>query len=182
MNTPIQYTPNFVADSDKVFSSLWNELSWLDVAGPRLEYYINDHNVPYTYGRGAGERTYSPQPMHPAVAAMRAQLEALTDTVFDVCFLNGYRDGKDALGWHADDSPEMDDECPIGIISLGAKREIYFRENAQPDSLTKVWLESGSLCLMLPGMQDTHQHKIPKSSVVNCGPRVSLTFRHYVKV
>jgi hypothetical protein len=32
---------------------------------------------------------------------------------------------------------------------------------------------------MLPGMQDTHYHRIPKSDR-EVGPRISLTFRGYV--
>lgn len=44
----------------------------------------------------------------------------------------------------------------------------------------KVSLGHGSACIMMPGMQDTHVHRIPKASYV-CGPRISLTFRGYVK-
>lgn len=115
------------------------------------------------------------------IRSLRDQLEQLTKVKYEVCFLNGYRDGKDQLGWHADDSPEMDDARPIGIISLGAEREIWFRANESKD-VTKLKLENGSLCLMNPGMQDTHQHRIPKSSLMTCGPRISLTFRGYVHI
>lgn len=116
---------------------------------------------------------------------IRALVEAQSGSVYEVCFLNGYRDGQDHLGWHADDSPEMDDKRPIAIVSLGARREIYFAPLLNSDTpkkpdntqVEKVWLEHGSLCLMLPGMQDTHMHRIPKASYQNCGPRVSLTFR-----
>ena len=213
MKLPITYIPDFIPNASIAFACLWDELDWLDVAGPRLEYYINDFPVPYTYGQGNGRREYQPQRTHPHIDLMRVMLEKHTGTKFEVCFLNGYRVGQDQLGWHADDSPEMDDKRPIAIISLGAKREIYFRETpypkdgkcgacngsghydndgsppcgccdgtgkATPPEVTKVWLESGSLCLMHPGMQDTHQHRIPKSSLQNCGPRISLTFRGYV--
>jgi alkylated DNA repair dioxygenase AlkB len=195
MAVPIEYVRKFVTDPASVFDRLWSELDWQrrDLT-PRLEYYCNDFGVPYTYGRGAGVRTYEPQPYHPVILEIRENLEALTGTKFEVCFLNGYRDGSDQLGWHADDSPEMDDERPIAIVSLGARREIYFKPQhpvlykcfsgfVDPElvyPVTKLWLDSGSLCLMLPGMQDTHFHRIPKSSVANCGPRVSLTFRGYV--
>lgn len=180
MNVPIEYSKEFILEPEAVFRRLWNELAWVERdQTPRLEYYSNDFSVPYTYGRGAGIRTYEPQPWHPLVTEIRIKLEAVTNTTFEVCFLNGYRDGSDQLGWHADDSPEMDDERPIAIVSFGARREIYFRPQASKDDVTKLWLDSGSLCLMLPGMQDTHFHRIPKSSVMNCGPRVSLTFRGY---
>jgi len=191
---PIQMIPNFVEDHEMVFSRLWNELEWAHRGNtPRLEYYCNDIKEPYTYGTGSGARTYEVQPYHELILGIRDKLEKLTLNKFEVCFLNGYRDGSDQLGWHADDSPEMDDARPIGIVSLGARREIYFRSNesigwkggqsmsSMPPVPTKVWLESGSLCLMEAGMQDTHQHRIPKASYVGCGPRVSLTFRGYAK-
>jgi alkylated DNA repair dioxygenase AlkB len=122
---------------------------------------------------------------------------------FDVVFLNGYKDGSDHLGWHSDDSEEMDDMRPIAIVTLGQAREIWFRERpitkllgngtisldsgppkratnvtvtSQPE-VEKLTLEHGSLCLMAAGMQDTHQHRIPKAAFQPCGPRISLTFR-----
>jgi len=190
---PIKYVQEFVADSATVFETLWKELAWVRRdQTPRSEYYCNDSGLPYTYGRGAGVRTYEAQPWHPVITAIREGAEKIAGCRFEVCFLNGYRDGSDQLGWHADDSPEMDDERPIAIVSLGARREIYFAPaikttamgettltTVKPDTtnVTKLWLDSGSLCLMEAGMQDTHFHRIPKSSIQNCGPRVSLTFR-----
>ena len=182
MNVPIEYIPNFVPNPGLVFDRLWMELGWVQRdQTPRLEYYCNDSGLPYTYGRGAGVRTYHAQPYHPLILEIRIDLQMLTGTVFEVCFLNGYRDGSDQLGWHADDSPEMDDARPIAIVSFGAKREIYFRPQNDKLAVEKLWLESGSLCLMKAGMQDTHFHRIPKSSVNNCGPRLSLTFRGLVR-
>lgn len=181
MSVPIIYTPNFVPNPEQAFTALWNDIEWVHRDNtPRIEYYCNDFDLPYTYGRGAGVRTYQPQPYHPIITQIRGDLEKLTQTKFEICFLNGYRDGSDQLGWHADDSPEMDDARPIGIVSLGAKREIYFRPK-DSEEIAKVWLESGSLCLMKAGMQETHQHRIPKSSISKCGPRISLTFRGLVK-
>jgi len=191
MTIPIIYRPEFFVFADEVFQTLWNDLEWVRRGNtPRLEYYCNDFNEPYTYGSGAGVRTYEAQPYHPMITKIRKQLEAFMGEKYEVCFLNGYRDGSDQLGWHADDSPEMDDARHIAIVSLGARREIYFRPNSMigGQSMTtmpqveKVWLEHGSVCFMRPGMQDTHQHRIPKASYHGCGPRISLTFRGYVKV
>lgn len=163
-----------------MMGELWLGLDWKAVAGNRLEYYCNDFDKTYTYGQKDYARVYEVQPYHPMITYLRDLLEQHTKQKFEVCFLNCYRDGKDQLGWHADDSPEMDDERPIGIISLGAEREIWFRQNTGGEP-AKLLLENGSLCLMQPGMQDTHQHRIPKSHLAVCGPRISLTFRGYVE-
>jgi alkylated DNA repair dioxygenase AlkB len=184
MILPIQYIPDFVTNPDAVFSALWNDLAWLRVGStPRREYFVSDIGKPYTYGRGAGVRTYEAQPEHPAMRPLREKLEDLTGCSFEILFLNGYETSRDALGWHADDSPEMDDARPIAIVSLGAARDILFTEQARVkdvSSYTRMRLQPGSLCLMAPGMQDTHFHRIPKAGF-ECGPRISLTYRGYVE-
>lgn len=183
MEAPIIYIPKFVADPDQVFQQLWDELAWVrHDKVPRREYYSNDVPQPYTYGLKDYARTYEPQPWHPIMKTLQGMLKAETGHDFEVCFLNGYENQSDQLGWHSDDSPEMDDDRPIAIISLGVEREIHFREignKSNQNDIHKVKLGHGSLCLMNAGMQDTHQHRIPKASFM-CGARISLTFRGYV--
>jgi alkylated DNA repair dioxygenase AlkB len=213
MDTPIIYTPNFIADPDTALKSLQTELEWeRREMTPRYEYYCNDLGIPYTYGVSKFARTYEAKPYNATLLAIKAQLEVYTNTVFEVCFLNRYKDQNDHLGWHADNSPEMDDARPIAIISLGVEREIWFKyqptnegkcyachgsgrhdntdspkcslcdgTGKQPPALVdKVLLQHGSLCLMQPGMQDTHFHRIPKSDRL-CGEHISLTFRGFVQ-
>ena len=99
----------------------------------------------------------------------------------DVCFLNLYLNQRDYLGWHADDSPEMDDERPIVSVSLGAERDIQMKPiDGTAADVETIRLGHGSAFIMLPGVQDTHRHRIPKSGFV-VGERISLTFRGYVK-
>jgi len=175
------YISKFVENPDAVFNRLWNELDWeRHGSTPRREYYSNDNGAPYTYGNPKFARTYIAKPWHSDVIAIRTALETLLDAKMDVCFINGYEDHRDHLGWHADDSPEMDDDRPIVTVSFGAERFIWFRENSNIDVVDKVLLENGSACIMLPGMQDTHMHRIPKHDR-ECGPRISLTFRGYVE-
>jgi alkylated DNA repair dioxygenase AlkB len=207
MNAPIEYIPNFISNPDKAFQVLRDELVWEKREAPRHEYYVNDFPKPYIYGMGRGQREYHPSPMHPAIMDIRKKLEELTSATFEVCFLNRYLNQSDQLGWHSDNSPEMDDARPIGVISLGVEREIWFREyvadmycsccseegtyhkmdclertkrRAKVGEITKLKLGHGSLLLMKPGMQDTYQHRIPKASF-QCGERISLTYRGYVQ-
>lgn len=210
---PVRYTPEWIRPeaADEAFIRLWDELAWVRHPGvPRREYYVNVLDKQYSYGLAAYARTYEAQPMHETLLKIWMKAEAQFGHAFETCFLNGYDDGKDHLGWHADDSPEMDDARPILIVTFGAEREIWFRKNsseveqlvvADPayrlrggvmdadelqelrsryNEVAKLRLGHGSLCEMKPGMQDTHQHRIPKSSENVCGPRISLTFRGYV--
>ncbi len=177
---PVRYVDGFIADPTVAFEELWTQLTWerRDLT-PRREYYVNDVPVPYTYGKGAGVRTYEAQDWHPRIRSIQKAVEAHTGTRLEACFLNGYEDARDHLGWHADDSPEMDDARPIVIVTLGAERDIYFAPRTEPTKVSRVLLRSGSLCIMPAGMQDTHLHRIPKWDR-ECGPRISLTFRGYV--
>jgi alkylated DNA repair dioxygenase AlkB len=182
MTAPIEYIPNFVSDPDLKLKALQDNLDWerRDDA-PRCEYYCNDFDEPYLYGRGRGQRTYLVRPYTPEILEIRKLLEDHTGSKFEVCFLNRYLNQRDHLGWHADDSPEMDDARPIASISLGVEREIWFKakDSGKDAAIEKVKLGNGSLCLMGAGMQKEFLHRIPKAGFL-CGERISLTFRGYV--
>ncbi len=186
---PITYMPGFVdpATATMLLYSLRDELQWIrHDKTPRSEYYASDSGQPYTYGTPPFHRTYQAQDWNVGLILLKQMAETAAGCKFDVVFLNRYHDQSDQLGWHADDSPEMDDARPIAIISLGVERDIWFRGNdtvsrSKPGfsaalGHTALTLEHGSLCLMHAGMQDTHQHRIPKAGF-QCGERISLTFR-----
>lgn len=174
---PICYIENYVCDPDGAFKALQNDLAWVrHGTTPRMEYYVNDYNTPYTYGVSKFARTYEAQPTHSVISVLQSDLQMIANSRFEVCFLNRYMDQSDHLGWHADDSPEMDDNRPIAIVSLGVEREIWFCPQSDKTNILKLRLGHGSLCLMAPGMQDTHFHRIPKSDRI-CGERISLTYR-----
>ena len=185
---PVLYSANYFnkAEADQLFRELMLVPEWLEVTPARKEYYVNDFEKPYTYGTGDYARTYQPQVITKAIEYIKDCMEntihilgAVPHTL-EVCFLNRYENERNQLGWHADDSPEMDDRRPIVIVTFGAEREIHFRENGMENPSAKLLLNHGSVCIMQAGMQDTHQHRIPKSGV-KCGPRISLTFRGYVE-
>lgn len=191
------YIANFIEPEDR-FKILWDELAWIkhDDA-PRREYWVTTLGKSYTYGRGAGQRTYQPQPTHPVIESVTDALEAYLGFRYEGCFLNGYATERDALGWHADDDPGIDHAFPIAVVSLygdgpktalriiqtreieenAAKLEMAFLQNS-----TKTYvLDDGSLFLMAAGMQQTHRHRIPKAGFSPVRPRISLTYRKLIR-
>lgn len=135
----------------------------------------------YTYGTPPFDREYHSSPYSPVVEAIRWFLN-LDGLAYNVCFLNRYDEQKNQLGWHADDSPEMDRNHPIAVVSFGAEREIWVRPNGWTGPIPAEWryrLPDGSLFVMPAGFQDGYQHRIPKSDRP-CGIRISLTFRRYL--
>ena len=100
---------------------------------------------------------------------------------YDVCFLNRYDNQRNHLGWHSDDSPEMDMNHPIAVVSIGAIREIWIKPREFKGEIplsNRYPLASGSLFIMPAGFQESNLHKIPKHDR-KCGGRISLTFRKY---
>lgn len=177
--------PKSFRKHEHLFSTLLG-IDWEKRDCPRWEKYYNDVSAPYTYGSGRGARTYEPSPWPAFVMSPRHNIESAFNIDYDVCFLNRYNGERDHLGWHSDDSPEMDPAYPIMVLSLGASRAIEFRVREdytgpvsfQPYSVT---LESGDLLVMPAGFQQIAQHRIPKVDR-KTDVRISLTFRKYLKV
>lgn len=158
-------------------ATAWDTFPWEDRGAPRRECFFSSKGAPYTYGSGMGRRTYWPKPAPEMMDALTRAAEKACGCAFELCFANGYASEREHLGWHADDSPEIDDNRPIAVMSLGAAREIWVKpKGTGPDAVEKILLPAGSLFVMAPGMQDTHVHRIPKHPAP-CGPRISLTWR-----
>ena len=167
-----------------IFSILLNELEWTTTGAPREEYFMSDVPLEYTYGRGRGERTYNSSEFHPLVKDLMNRINEEFDCNYNICFLNYYDGQRKWLGWHADDSPEMDMEHPIAVVSYGVERSIFWKHKdykGQIPQEQQCLLGDGSLFIMPSGFQREYLHKIPKHSS-DCGGRISLTFRHYVNL
>lgn len=176
----VSYKDGFIENPNELLNTLWNGLSWEKREdAPRRETWSNDYNRSYTYGKGAGERTYNTVPWHSELLKIRDKIKDETGFYLEACFSNGYENEKHALGWHSDNDPGIDHSKPIVVISLGAERFIYFREIGGSE-INKIFLKNGSILIMNPGTQFTHEHKIPKH-FMKCGPRVSLTYRGLIK-
>lgn len=178
---PVTYYPGCIPNPNRYLNKLRTKLDWVRVdKTPRSEYYANDFEEPYTYGSKDFARTYLAQPWTNELYRLRGMAELITGVSLEVVFLNYYKDQSDHLGWHSDNSPEMDDGRPIVIISFGVTRDIWFAPIGNLKDKTALNLGHGSIAVMHPGMQDTHMHRIPKAGFM-CGERISLTFRGYVK-
>jgi alkylated DNA repair dioxygenase AlkB len=178
--------PTYVKDFHNVgilsYNTLMEDVPWVNRDAPREECFMASNDLEYTYGKGENARTYRSVPMHPLVQILMDKLNECFLTNYNVCFLNYYKSGKQHLGWHADDSPEMDADHPIAVISFGAERYIWVKEREYKGNIPdedKYLLENGSLFIMPAGFQKDHLHKIPKHDR-ECGGRISLTFRRFV--
>lgn len=181
MNAPIKYDAKRFAYLNDEFDLYNTDLPWENRGAPRKEAFMSKNApVDYTYGSSPYARTYSSEAIPEFMLNFWKDAEEFAGCEFELCFCNGYADEKDHLGWHSDDSDSVDDNRPILVVSIGAEREIWFRDKERT-FVDKLKLESGSGMLMGAGMQDTHDHRIPKCDR-KCGPRISFTFRGLANV
>ncbi|MEA5442187.1 alpha-ketoglutarate-dependent dioxygenase AlkB [Cyanobium gracile] len=142
-------------------------------AMPRLTCWMADPGCGYRYS-GLENAI---EPWTPLAAAIRRRVGEAAAQEFNSLLLNYYRDGRDAMGWHADDEAELDPEAPIASLSLGASRTLRFRPRQRGTAPTlAVELGHGDLLLMDPPTQRHWQHGLPRRLRVET-PRLNLTFR-----
>jgi alkylated DNA repair dioxygenase AlkB len=132
-----------------------------------------------------GEKAYSysglklePLPFSPLQLLIKEAVEAASGRRFNSVLLNYYRDGRDSMGMHSDNEPELGPEPAIASVSFGAPRTFVLQHKRTKQGL-KVVLDDGSLLFMGGKLQQNWLHGINKTAV-KVGPRVNLTFRFIV--
>jgi alkylated DNA repair dioxygenase AlkB len=176
--------PGFLArsEADRGLVTLQRELVWrqdtIQMWGrtydvPRLQQWCADPGLCYTW---SGIRM-EPAPWHPLLLALRGRLRALLGIDFNSALANLYRDGRDTVGWHADDEPELGEAPIIASVSLGATRDFVLRHRRRRElPVTTIPLAHGSLLVMRGATQACWEHALPRRLRV-AAPRVNLTFR-----
>jgi alkylated DNA repair dioxygenase AlkB len=139
---------------------------------PRLSCWIGDPGAAYTYSRVR----FTPRPWPSALQALRARLQHDCGTRFNSVLANLYRDGRDAMGWHSDDEPELGPAPLIASLSLGATRRFVLRARGAATPRLELALTHGSLLLMGGECQRRYRHAVPRTRAM-VAPRINLTFR-----
>ena len=103
---------------------------------PRLVAWHGDPDATYTYSGTA----HTPLPWTDELLLVRERLQSLTGHRYNSVLLNLYRDGRDGMGWHADDEPELGPQPVIASVSLGATRRFRLRHRHRADApLRSTW-------------------------------------------
>jgi len=185
----VDYSPGFInaEEADGLFRGLVHDVEWeqhyVDRGRtrpqPRLVKWFGD--FAYSYSGITHDRAAWP----PRLLDLRKRIE---ETVFGAALcqyqgvlLNYYRNGRDSVGFHADDEPMIRRDSPIASVSLGDERLFLLRSKHGRDSADeeiRVVLRHGSLIIMGGTMQRHWLHSIPKRPNRE-GGRVNLTFREY---
>ena len=181
-NLPVEYTPEFLRgwEADVLFGALHTSLPWEQkeikmygktVLIPRLTCWIGD--AAYSYSGISNAANH----WTPILDKLRDLVEAETGATFNSCLANLYRDGRDTVGWHSDDEPELGESPTIASISLGSPRTFKLRHEATRE-VTDFELGHGSLIVMRDESQSGYRHSVPRRARVT-DARINLTFRQY---
>lgn len=170
-------------EADQLLRNLMNTLDWREeairIAGkavrvPRRVAWHGDPGAVYRYSG----ITHAPEPWTADLLELKSRLEAWCRQPFNGVLGNLYRDGLDAMGWHADNEPELGPAPCIASLSLGAERRFEIRHNRSRETLG-VPLAHGSLLIMSGALQTHWKHRITRQPDVT-GPRVNLSFRNII--
>ena len=169
------------AQADALFADLQAGVAWevhrLRLFGqygdsPRLSCWIGEPDAAYVY---SGSR-FEPHPWPDALRPLVRRLQSETGVAFNSVLANLYRDGRDRMGWHSDDEPELGARPTIASLSLGATRRFVFKQRSAAPLKREVALTNGSLLLMAGDTQRHYRHALPPSARVHAS-RINLTFR-----
>ncbi len=142
---------------------------------PRLVGWAGE--VAYRYSG----QTLEPRAFTDTVRALTARVNAFAGARFNHVLLNRYRDGRDNMGMHADDEPELGPDPVVATLSLGATRRLTLVPRRPRDGERRALeLPAGSLLVMRGACQRRFRHGIPREPRVT-DERVSLTFRQVVR-
>jgi alkylated DNA repair dioxygenase AlkB len=179
----VQLDPHWLprTEADALFDALRSTIDWEVhqirmfgrlVASPRLSSWIGDANARYVY---SGAR-FEPRPWPAALQPIRERVSAVVGARFNSVLANLYRDGRDAMGWHSDDEPELGPQPVIASVSLGATRRFSLKHRSAGSKALAIELPPGSLLVMRGETQANYRHALPKTARV-MGERINLTFR-----
>ena len=177
-----RYFPKYLDNSsaDKLLETLLERTQWereilkiygKSISAPRLTSWFSDPMVSYRY---SGKKRIG-KPFTPELFQLRQILNARLNVHFNFVLANFYRDGKDYVGWHADDEPDLGSRPLIASISLGESRRFRVRHNSRKVT-ESIDLVHGSLLIMRGQSQSHFKHCLAKTKrLVNS--RINLTFR-----
>lgn len=147
-----------------------------EVDSPRLSCWIGDPGTAYTYSR----TRFAPRAWPGALVPIRERLRDALGEDFNSVLANRYRDGRDRMGWHSDDEPELGPQPVIASVSLGATRRFALKPRGEGTPLS-LELPHGSLLVMRGDTQAHYRHALP-GTARPVAERINLTFRRILQV
>lgn len=168
------------SEADRLFADFYRTLAWQEesilIFGkwckvPRLMCWYGDPEAVYRYSGVA----HQPLSWTSALWSVKVQIETFSRCAFNSVLANLYRDGRDSMGYHADNEKELGIDPVIASLSLGDSRLFRLHHKKRRENLDIV-LEHGDLLIMAGALQHHWVHALPKTRQAK-NSRINLTFR-----
>ena len=161
---------DFLPNATALFEELRDSVDWDTSMAAR---HTASYGAPYNYS----QMTYKARPLHPVLIPVAERLSQRLEIKFNNCLLNFYLTGASTMGFHSDDTSNLQAGTGVAIVSLGSERGITYRSKADQEIRHTFRLSSGSMLYMDSAVQDNWMHAIKKDA--KAGPRISLTWRAF---
>jgi alkylated DNA repair dioxygenase AlkB len=165
----LDVVPAWVPDHDVLFERLLEIAPWQQRTRQMWDAEVLEPRLVAAWRTG--------EPLPPEVAELVAPLSQRYGVDFDSCLINLYRDGSDAVAWHADTVRKTMRNPLVATVSLGARRSFLVRPASGGAVFRRYAPGEGDLIVMGGAMQHDWHHTVPREKSAS-GARMSITLRH----
>ncbi len=165
----LDVVPGWVPDHAELFDRLLAEAPWQQRTRTMWEREVLEPRLVAAWPTGAA--------LPPYLAELTDVLSERYGVAFDSCLVNLYRDGSDAVAWHADTVRKVLRDPLVATVSLGTRRSFLLRPAAGGPVARRYAPGEGDLIVMGGACQHEWVHTVPRERSAS-GARMSVTLRH----
>jgi alkylated DNA repair dioxygenase AlkB len=169
----VDVLPQWLRGADALFDRLLTGVPWV---AERRRMYDRVVDVPRLLAFYAEGATLPDPLLAEALGRLNARYAPALGEPLRTAGLCLYRDGRDSVAWHGDDTGRSrTEDTVVAIVSLGAPRQLALRPRGRAIQ-HRFALGHGDLVVMGGSCQRTWEHAVLKTSRP-VGPRISVQFR-----
>ena len=165
----LDVVPGWVPDHGELFERLREIAPWQQRTREMWDKQVLEPRLVAAWRAG--------EPLPPEITELIAPLDDRYGVTFDSCLINLYRDGDDAVAWHADTVRKVLRDPLVATVSLGARRSFLVRPASGGAVVRRYAPGEGDLIVMGGAMQHDWHHTVPREKSAS-GARMSITLRH----
>jgi alkylated DNA repair dioxygenase AlkB len=165
----LDVVPGWVPDHQALFERLLDVAPWQQRTRQMWDSEVLEPRLVAAWRTG--------EELPPEIAELVEPLSQRYGVDFDSCLVNLYRDGSDAVAWHADTVRKVMRDPLVATVSLGARRSFLVRRADGGPVVRRYAPGEGDLIVMGGAMQHDWHHTVPREKSAS-GARMSVTLRH----
>jgi alkylated DNA repair dioxygenase AlkB len=165
----VDVAPHWVPDHGALFDWLLAHAPWQQRSRRMWDNDVLEPRLVASWGTGE----VLPEP----IAELTRPLSERYGVAFDSCLVNLYRDGTDAVAWHADTVRKVLRDPLVVTVSLGVRRPFLLRPASGGPVARRYAAGEGDLLVMGGACQHEWVHTVPRVRAA-VGARMSVTLRH----